>query len=396
VLKTEQPIDSSSMSPGKRSASLVVIWIDWYAYHVARFKGLLEHEDLAGRVAGIEMVGGVGVHTGLKFREDLPSDLPVETLFPDSSWQQVKGWRTAKAVWKRLNQLDPAVVLVPGYYTAPGLAAAIWGKLKRRRTVLMTESTEADHQRIRLKEMCKSWLVRSLFDWAVAGGTPHRRYLERLGFPAERIAGFYDVVDNEFFRRQSQAIRKHSRHTDFDLPARYFLYVGRLAEEKNVRLLLGAYLAYRHSGGDWPLVLVGDGPERAALERMARTSRFGPDVHFEGLRSSAELPQYYAFAGCFVLPSMREPWGLVANEAMAAGLPLIVSRRCGCAEDLLVEGENGCSFDPEIPGDLTACLTAVSALEADSLLDMGCRSEGIIANFSPQAWASEIARIVRS
>jgi 1,2-diacylglycerol 3-alpha-glucosyltransferase len=396
VLRTEILPAEKKADESKRPVSVVVIWIDWYAYHIARFLGLIQNEALAGQVAGIELVGGIGVHAGLKFREDLPAGLPVETLFPEASWQQVRGLPSARALWDRLNQLNPEVVLVPGYYTLPGLAAALWGKLHRRRTVLMTESTEADHGRVALKEFLKGLLIRSLFDWAVAGGAPHRRYLERLGFPSTRIARFYDVVDNDFFRERSKAIRKHSSAADFDLPERYFLYVGRLAEEKNIDGLLSAYIDYRKSGGAWSLVLVGDGPDRAMLENTAKASPYSQDIYFTGLRTTAELPQYYAFAGCFVLPSIREPWGLVANEAMAAGLPLIVSKRCGCAEDLLIEGENGCSFDPFTPGDLTSCLIAVSAVGADSLLDMGCRSEEIVDRFSPRAWACEVARIVKS
>ena len=396
MLRTEARAFPAMPQADQITPRLVVIWIDWYSYHLARFRGLLENEFLQGKVAGIELVGGIGVHAGLKFREPLPAHLPVETLFPDKSWGEVKSWQMARALWNRLNQLDPTVVLVPGYYTAPGLAAALWGKLRGRRTVLMTESTEADHARKPLREAVKSLLVRWLFDWAIAGGGPHRRYLQRLGFSPQRIARFYDVVDNDFFEERSGAIRRHSEAADFDLPPRYFLYVGRLAQEKNVMGLLAAYLDYRRSGGAWALVLVGDGPERRRLEQMSEASPYGRDVHFIGLKSAAELPQYYAFAGCFVLPSTREPWGLVTNEAMAAGLPLIVSRCCGCAEDLLLEGENGCSFDPAIPGDLTACLTAVSALEKDSLLDMGCRSQEIISHFSPAAWAAEVARIARS
>ncbi len=396
MLKTETLKGAGSMSSREKAPDVVVIWIDWYAYHLARFEALLENPELAGRVAGIEMVGGVGVHAGLKFREDLPEELPVETLFPDSSWQQVTGWKMARVLWKRLNLLNPAVVLVPGYYTAPGLAAALWGKWKRRRTVLMTESTEADHARLPLKEAVKALLIHFLFDWAVAGGSPHRRYLERLGFPASRVGRFYDVVDNEFFSERSQAIRRHSAPADFDLPEHYFLYVGRLAEEKNVRGLIDAYLEYRLAGGSWSLVLVGDGPNRKVLEGMATACGYGSDIRFEGLRSTAELPEYYAFAGCFVLPSTREPWGLVANEAMAASLPIIVSRRCGCAEDLLMEGENGCSFDPDLPGDLAGCLTAISALDEDSLLEMGGRSQEIISQFSPDAWAAEVARIAKA
>jgi len=396
VLKTETRIAPGRTATPRATAGIAVIWIDWYAYHVARFEGLVRHPELAGRVAGVELVGGIGVHAGLKFREDLPAALPVETLFPENSWREVKGWRAARAVWKYLDEVNPATVLVPGYHTAAGLAAALWGRLKGRRTVLMTESTATDHERRGSKEAAKGLLIRSLFDWAIAGGTPHRRYLEQLGFPAGRIAGSYDVVDNDFFRERSAAIRKHSEPADFDLPARYFLYVGRLAEEKNISGLLRSYLEYRQVGGDWALVLVGDGPERSALEQTAAESPYRGDIRFPGLKSTAELPQYYAFAGCFVLPSTREPWGLVANEAMAAGLPLIVSHRCGCAEDLLSEGENGCSFDPAMPGDLTACLTAVGSLSEDSLLNMGRRSQEIVAQFSPETWAAEVARLARS
>ncbi len=396
MLKTELESSSDSKLLTRDRERVVVIWIDWYAYHLARFQGLLSDPDLAGKVAGIELVGGIGVHAGLKFREELPSALPVETLFPEKSWKDVKGWKSASGIWKQLNRHDPTVVLVPGYYTAAGLAAALWGKCKRRRTVLMTESTEEDHVRSGVKETVKSFLIRFLFDWAIAGGKPHRRYLQRLGFRPERVASFYDVVDNDFFRDRAQAIRKHSQPADFDLPDRYFLYVGRLAEEKNIRGLLNAYFAFRKAGGQWPLVLVGDGPERPALEELARQSPFFNDIRFEGLRSTAELPQYYAFAGSFVLPSTREPWGLVANEAMAAGLPLIVSRCCGCAEDLLQEGKNGCSFDPSIEGDLEACLNAVGSLNDEVLAFMGASSQEIVSRFSPQAWAAEVARIVRA
>ena len=66
---------------------VVVLWIDWYPYHVSRFLGMLHAPTLSGRAVGIELVGGIGVHAGLKFREGLPASLPNETLLPDASWQ---------------------------------------------------------------------------------------------------------------------------------------------------------------------------------------------------------------------------------------------------------------------------------------------------------------------
>lgn len=393
MLKTQMTSVPVNSKPALRRCRVAVIWIDWYAYHLARFQGLLDNIDLAGSVAGIELVGGVGVHAGLKFREEIPAALPVHTLLPAANWREAKGLRLVMLLWNQLDRLNPEVVLVPGYYTLPGIAAALWAKANRRRTVLMTESTGHDHRRTWWKEALKGALVRGLFDWAVAGGAPHRRYLERLGFRPDRIARFYDVVDNDFFGERSQALRKCYAPSDFDLPEHYFLYVGRLAEEKNVAGLLNAYLQYRVSGGNWSLVFVGDGPQHQDLRKMAAASPFGSDVHFEGLRGTPDLPQYYGFAGCFVLPSTREPWGLVANEAMACGLPVILSERCGCVEDLLREHENGLSFDPAQPDALTICLTAISGLSSETRQAMGHRSREIIERFSPTAWAAEIAHI---
>lgn len=376
---------------------MAVIWIDWYAYHVARFEGLAATPELRGAVGGIEMVGGIGVHAGLKFREPLPAGLPVETLMPDRSWSEAGQLRLARAVWRALDRLDPEVVLVPGYYTLPAMAAAMWARVHGRTGVLMTESTAADHQRSPWKELLKGWLIRGLFRWAVAGGAAHGRYLKQLGFPADRIARFYDVVDNERFRTEAAELRRTGSPAEAGLPAtRYFLYVGRLAPEKNVEALLRAWLGYREAGGGWPLVLVGDGPSAAGLRAIAGASAFGAEVHFAGLRTSRELVPSYAFAGCFVLPSTREPWGLVVNEAMASGLPVIVSDRCGCAEDLVMHGRNGLTFNPAVESELRDCLHLMSGFSAEKLLSMQGQSLERIASYSPANFGLEIARIVRS
>jgi 1,2-diacylglycerol 3-alpha-glucosyltransferase len=392
MLKTAGTAPPVRVAVETAAVSLVVVWIDWYAYHLARFRALIENRELGPTVAGIELVGGAGVHAGYKFREERSASLPVETLFPGAAWQDVSGAALAIRVWNRLNRLNPSVVLIPGYYTLPAIAAALWARFKRRRPVLMTESTADDRPRHWWKEAPKRLLLHLLFDWAVAGGASHRRYLTHLGFRSTRIARFYDVVDNAFFRERAEALRKHYRAEDFDLPERYFLFVGRLAAEKNVDELLAAYLAYRRRGGAWSLVLVGDGPRRQALEAAAAASGFS-GIHFEGLKKSASLPQYYAFAGCFVLPSRREPWGLVVNEAMASGLPVIVSRQCGCAEDLVADRGNGFVFDASAPGELENRLLAVSTLSRRELGEMGARSANVIARFSPEAWAAEVARI---
>ena len=384
---------TTSLTPARGKTELAVLWIDWYAYHLSRFAALCEHPALAGRIAGLEMVGGTGVHQGLKFREAIPEEFPVTTVIADGDWQQASKWLLARLIWKHLDRLNPSTVLVPGYYNVPALASALWSKWKCRRTVLMTESTEMDHARSAWKERLKGFLIRSLFDWAIAGGKPHRLYLEKLGFPSNRIASFYDVVDNTGFRTRAEEIRSRFSPADYSLPEGFFLYVGRLAEEKNVRGLLESFIEYRKLDGQRSLVIVGDGPLGSTLRLQARESRFAECIHFAGLKTSVELAPYHAFAGCFVLPSTREPWGLVVNEAMAAGLPVIVSTRCGCAEDLLQAGKNGFSFDPAKPGELLGAFQAFERCSSAQLAAMGRRSSEIISRYSPQAWACEVARV---
>ncbi len=374
---------------------VAVIWIDWYPYHVARFRGLDAAPSLHGEVVGLELVGGVGVHQGLKFRETLPADLRVETLLPETSWREANQLQLARRLWQRLTALDPEVVLVPGYYTLPALAAAVWARVHGRAGVLMTESTAGDHPRTWWKELPKRLALRVLFGWAVTGGKAHVQYLRQLGFPAKRIVGSYDVVDNAGIAQGVAEIRSGRTPAGPSVsPAQpFFLYVGRLAEEKNVRGLLDAWTAYRSRGGSWPLVLCGDGPERPGLERAAQASIFGQEVVFPGLKTARELHSFYAQAGCFVLPSTREPWGLVVNEAMAAALPVLVSQRCGCVPDLVHSGENGYSFDPSNQEQLTELLLQVEMMAAGERAAMGQRSRELIRRYSPEGFGEAIAAI---
>jgi 1,2-diacylglycerol 3-alpha-glucosyltransferase len=381
--------------PEPISVRVVVIWIDWYPYHVARLRGLLSTPELAGRVAGIELVGGIGVHNGLRFREAIPAGLPVRTLMPGADWRSAGQMRLARKLWGALHQMNPRAVLVPGYYSVPALVAALWARMHRRTSILMTESTAHDHIRAGWKEAFKALLIRMLFDSAIAGGRAHVRYLEQLGFPRDRIAHYYDVVDNSSFTGLAEKLR-NSRAAGWGLPdSPYFLYVGRIAPEKNLECLVAAWEGYRDSGGTWPLVLVGDGPSLDGLRRMAACSPYAEEIHFAGQKSSEELPAYYSFAGCFVLPSTREPWGLVVNEAMASGLPVLVSSRCGSVEDLVEEGGNGFAFAPK-PAELTARLVQIAAMSDARRRAMGLRSQQIIASYSPHNFGMQVQTLLHT
>jgi glycosyltransferase involved in cell wall biosynthesis len=173
----------------------------------------------------------------------------------------------------------------------------------------------------------------------------------------------------------------------------YFLASNRFVERKNLGRLVEGYKIFQDSvfrlqgaekTGVWPLVLLGDGELRGDLEVRCvelglevmepdnlkpnsyklKTPAVGGCVVFAGFRQIGELRAFYAAAGAFVHPALEEPWGLVINEAMASGLPVLSSCNVGAAEELVVEGKTGFLFDP---GDVNSI--------AESLFKMFSMSE---------------------
>jgi glycosyltransferase involved in cell wall biosynthesis len=145
----------------------------------------------------------------------------------------------------------------------------------------------------------------------------------------------------------------------------------------------------RGAGADaWGLLLVGSGPELAALERRALEMR--GSVAVTGFRQLDRLFEVYAAASALILPSTSEPWGLVINEAMACGLPILASERAGATLDLVFPGVNGYVFDPESPTDMLAAIVRMSSDRVDRTA-MGFASQCIIANYTLETWAAALS-----
>ena len=327
--------------------------------------------------------------------ENPPS--PARVTLMASAYHNATPREISLKVREKLAEVDPDVVIVASYDTPPMRAAARWAKSNGRATIVSFGTTRQDRKRWWWKEWVKSWFIRRYFDAAIAPGTPHRQYLVGLGMPNNFIWGPSEVVDNAYFAEEAQKIRSDEGSTRkrLGLPERYFLYVGRMSPEKNLYRLLEAYgRCQATESNGWGLVMVGDGPDynglRDASERMGLRA-----VVWPGFKQLDELPAYYALSNGFVLPSSVEAWGLVVNEAMACGLPVLVSSQSGCAVDLVEEGGNGFTFDHgDVPG-LVAHMDRLIAQSDHERLMMGRRSEEIIANYSLEAWAEGLQACIR-
>ena len=157
-----------------------------------------------------------------------------------------------------------------------------------------------------------------------------------------------DIVDNKFFMRPS---RKEDIE-NLKLPENYFLTSCRFVEKKNLKILIEAFSSLESVHTEWSLVLAGDGPLRRELESLVLEYNLSDKVHFLGYLDYLTMKNVYAGASCFVLPSTTEQWGLVINEALASGIPVICSKNVGSAPNLLSGQHVGYVFDPLSSTDL--------------------------------------------
>jgi len=288
------------------------------------------------------------------------------------------------------------------------LAALRWSSRNGVPAAVMTESTEWDERRVWRKEWMKRKMV-GLCAAALVGGSPHKDYILKLGMPAERIFVGYDAVDNDYFSAKAEEIRKQKieYRKRYELPENYFLASARFIGKKNLPRLIEAHAIYRRmseAGSKKPafsprtsapghpphapssLVLLGGGPLRAGLRRLISDLRMDACVHLAGFIQYPDLPAYYGLAGAFIHASTTEQWGLVVNEAMASGLPVLVSNRCGCARDLVQEGVNGFTFDPYNVEQMAQLMLKISAFDFP-LSTFGSESQRIISNWGLDRFA---------
>ena len=281
------------------------------------------------------------------------------------------------ALWRGKCQ----AVICFGYHHPTIWLALLWCRLMRVRTLLWSESTLRD---TRPSSTLVNWTKRHLiryFDGFVAAGKNQVEYLRYLGAPVEQIWVAPDAVDSDFFATQSQICseRRAEIKRSLGIEGPIVLYVGRLLDAKGIPELLEAFeqVVSRQQA---TLLLVGDGPDRVRYLEMCRKRELTL-VRFEGFRPQEELPRYYGIADMLVFPTHSDPWGLVLNEAMSAGLPVICSTAAGAAADLVRPGINGFLHEP---GDIRALRHHTLTLLNDGELRsrMGVASREIITDFS--------------
>lgn len=342
--------------------SLAILWAQYGPYHFAR-AAALQKLAAPATVHAVELANRSSDYGWSRSGEVAE----LITICSGAEAERLPFWQVFHRARRTFADLKIGTCLLPGYAPKQSLAALLAARSLGLVTVMMNES----HAGTARAGLAGTWVKRRLvamFGAALVGGQPQKRYFASLGLPEEKIFTGYDAVDNEYFGRRAIEVRnRQSRVRDeYHLPDHYFLSLGRFVAKKNLAVLIHAYHKFRLMNPltQTHLIMVGSGDEGTKLRSLcqelclqiydhsasgAATAKLQtPGVHFYGFRQIEENPVFYALADAFILPSLREEWGLVVNEAMGSGLPVVVSKTAGCAEDLLELCESLDAFPPQM------------------------------------------------
>jgi 1,2-diacylglycerol 3-alpha-glucosyltransferase len=389
-----------SRHPGTAApVRVAVIFLNVGGYHAARLRAAQSAaHDRGWSLNAIQVTDSQGSHPWGDLEKEIT--FPLKTLMPGTTTAVELGigaysTQASLRLKSYLSELRPAALLVPGWGCPVSRAALQWCRRSRVPAVLMSESKQDDRARRWWKEWVKSRLYIRPAQAALVGGEIHREYVVKLGLPQERVFLGYDAVDNEHFARGAEVARRdpdaaRARHPA--IPRRpYFLSLTRFLPRKNVAGLVRAYGTYRERVGEdqaWDLVVCGHGEEEPAIRSTLDSLGLAPFVHLPGFVPYVALGDWYGLAAAFVHPALEEPWGLVVNEACAAGLPVLCSRTVGSRHELVHDGRNGSLFDPADIADITRSLLWAGQLAPEARIAAGLASQEIAATYGPDRFAN--------
>jgi glycosyltransferase involved in cell wall biosynthesis len=325
-------------------------------YYAPILQRMAKHSTLDLQVAYCSLQGaesGVDPDFGVAVAWDVPLlDGYSWTLVPNRSWQARLGsfWGLFNpGLWDLVRGGGQnAVILLTGYRYASFWISLIAAKFHRKALLFGTDASELRPRDGRgWKSFAKRLFWPVLFRLADIVIVPSSRGVElmrALGLPANRVMLTPYVVDNDWWTEQAARVERNKVRRAWDIPedATVVLFCAKLQSWKRPLDLLRAFAAADVRGAY--LVFAGDGPLHSELQAEACSSGLNGRVRFLGFANQTKLPAVYRASDLMVLPSEYEPFGVVVNEAMLCGCPVVVSDRVGAGYDLITSGQNGFIF----------------------------------------------------
>ncbi|WDF72856.1 glycosyltransferase [Novosphingobium sp. KACC 22771] len=335
------------------------LWAQFSAYHVDRCVAA------ASRLAGRAQVYAVQVCTKSNLYvwepfKDVKGATTV-TLFPDTLYESTSAWSRFRKQYNALRKCKTVFIGVA--YSEPEiLPMVVLLRLSGVRVIMMSATKYDDYPRSAWVELIKGALL-SVYQGAIVGGRRQMEYLQFLGFRKRPILTGYNAVGLDRVRKQGEQYLPAEGVSFRDRP---FVYVGRFVPKKNLEVLIEGFVRYVRSVGPQnahKLLMVGSGPLEGALRQQIVEAGIEELVEFSGFLTAPEVAGVLARSLALVLVSTEEQWGLVVNEALAFGTPMLTSSPVGSNDALTRNLVNGYIVEPDSPEGVGRAMALLSSEE---------------------------------
>lgn len=383
MIELELASMTSYKAQSKSAIRIVIAYKTFGPYHIARLRHVAEQARQEGiYVEGLALAGKQETYSWLEAKGG-GIGFPSTILFPGETLERVSKVQLYTRLKDYIGRVKPSIVFTSLYASFPMAYLAIATLFHGGRAVVMADSTRLDHARNWVKEKIKS-IALLPYSGVFVSGLRAKEYIQSLGMPQQNIVCGVDVVDN---RAISSHIVLSSSSKKQNL-----ICVARLSPEKNLFRLIDAYALYKHKySGENPLTLYicGSGPLENRVRQHAQRVG-GSGVNIVGFVQQPELYSWFGRARALILPSISEPWGLVVNEAMAAGLPVLVSEKCGCVPELVQPDKTGWSFNPEDIEEMAKLMSKIDKLQEKEYQYMSNASRNLISSWDLDRFSNGI------
>ena len=258
-----------------------------------------------------------------------------------SSKDSEKTYFLYKGLWKLLRSERPNKIIVSGFSSAT-MMVFLWRILTGTKYIIWSGSIEKENRNSTILRTLQRKFLCSLASAFVVYGSKAKEYLQKYGAKENKIAVAINTVDTDFFHTETARLRNENKKIDSPIT---FTYLGYLVPRKNVMLLLETIKIVSKSRTNFQLDIIGEGSSKADLEKYVQENELSSIIKFHGFKQKEELPAFFAKSNALLFQTDFDIWGLVLNEAMAAGIPCLSSINAGATFDLIQNGVNGYAVD---------------------------------------------------
>jgi len=355
---------------------VVICAIDFRAYFPPRIRYFGEYLKRQGN--SLEVIELFSESVCYQFSKDTFGELPHHVLFQGRYDGKLSMSAINKKLITTLDEINPDAIISADVNFPAGAGCLQWTKKHKKGLVVFTNSRSDSFKKSALVNAVKRSLLRGV-EAVLCPASPWDDSMKALGFKQEQIFYGLNTGDNDFW-----SIPATNEHFP-ELPPRYFLHVGRHITQKNLVQFCRAYKQYRAEGGTRPLVLVGDGYTHADVCNEINGMK---DVFLLQFQPRERLREIYQSAYALFLPSYKqETWGMVVNEAMCGGCPIVISEQCGSATTIVKEEVNGYIHHPDDIGKMTELMHRMDFLTEADWKRMSDASRAIIKDWGLERFA---------